>query len=93
MKCLQKWVEYLDDKLTFPLDAIVLESEDNWLIKDGDKVVVKSLPHIVDMYGIIASISLSGKKYEFPLCDLKVIDESQSEFKLIDDYNTWFSNK
>ncbi|MDO8929285.1 MAG: calcium-binding protein [Bacteroidota bacterium] len=56
MKCLQKWVEHLDKELTFPIQAIVSESEDNWLIKSGDKVVIKSLTHIVDMYGVIASI-------------------------------------
>jgi hypothetical protein len=93
MKCLQKWVDHLDKKLTFPIDAFVSESEDNLLIKDGDKVIIKSLPHIVDLYGIIASIRLGGKRYEFPLCDLEVIDRSKPDFQLIDDYNIWFSNK
>jgi len=93
MKCLQKWVAYLDKKLTFPVDAIVSDSEDNWLIKTGDNVLIKSLPHIVDMYGIIASIRLNGKKYEFPLCDLEVIDKTKPNFQLIEDYRTWFANR
>jgi len=93
MKCLQKWVDHLDEELSFPVQAIVTESEDNRLIKNGDKVLIKSLPHIVDMYGIIASISLNGKKYEFPLCDLEVIDKTKADFQLIDDYRTWFSNR
>ena len=69
------------------------DSEDNWLIKCGDKVVIKSLPHIVDMYGIIASIKFNGKKYEFPLCDLEVVDKGIIDYQLIDDYRTWFANK
>jgi hypothetical protein len=93
MKCLQKWVAHLDKELIFPIDAIVSESEDNWLIKTGDKVLIKSLPHIVDMYGIIASIKLNGKKYEFPLCDLEAKDRGRSNFQLIDDYRTWFVNR
>lgn len=93
MKCLQKWVEYLDNKLTFPINAIVSDSADNWLIKSGDKVIIKSLPHIVDMYGIIASIRLNGEKYEFPLCDLEAIDKSKTDFQLINDYRTWFANR
>lgn len=93
MKCLQKWVNHLDHELTFPIQAIVTDSEDNWLIKCGDKVVIKSLPHIVDMYGIIASIKLNGKKYEFPLCDLEVVDKGIIDYQLIDDYRTWFANK
>lgn len=93
MQCLKKWVDHLDKELIFPVDAIVSESEDNWLIKSGDKVVIKSLPHIVDMYGIIASITLNRKKFEFPLCDLEVTDKTHANFQFIDDYCTWFSNR
>ena len=93
MKCLKKWVDYLDKELTFPVHAIVSDSEDNWLIKTDDQVLIKSLPHIVDMYGIIASIRLNGEKYEFPLCDLEVIDKTNMDFQLIEDYRTWFSNR
>ena len=93
MKCLQKWVEYLDKELTFPIDAIVSDTEDNGLIKTGDSVLIKSLSHIVDMYGIIASIRLNGKKYATPLCELEVIDKTNPNFQLIDDYNTWFANR
>ena len=32
MKCLQNWVNHLDKALTFPIKAIVAESQDNWLI-------------------------------------------------------------
>ncbi|MBN2648349.1 MAG: hypothetical protein JXR50_01260 [Prolixibacteraceae bacterium] len=93
MKCLQRWVEHLDKELTFPIQAIVSESDDDWLIKSGDKVLIKALPHIVDMYGVIASIKLNGKKYEFPLCDLEVIDKALTDFQLIDDYRIWFANR
>jgi len=93
LKCLKKWVEYLDKELTFPIHASVWDSEDDWLIKIGDKVLIKSLPHIVDMYGIIASIRLNGKRYEFPLCDLEVMDKTKSDFQLINDYRTWFANR
>ena len=93
MECLQKWVEYLDNELTFPIHAIVSDSEDNWLIKSRDKVIIKALPHIVDMYGIIASIRLNGEKYEFPLCDLEAIDKTKIDFQLIEDYRTWFATR
>jgi len=93
IKCLQKWVNHLDKTLTFPIEAIVSETEDNDFIKSGDKVIIKSFPHIVDMYGVIASIRLDGKKYEFPLCDLEVIDKTGTNCQLIDDYHTWFGNR
>ena len=92
MKCLKKWFDHLNKELTFPIQAIVSDSEYNALIKNGDKVLIKSLPDIVDMYGILASIRLNGKKYMFQLCDLKVIDKSKAEFQLIEDYRFWFAN-
>lgn len=92
MKCLEKWLEYLDNKLHFPIKAIVTESEGNRLIKEGNKVTIQSLPNVIDMYGIIASIKLKGKKYELPLCDLEVIDKSKPDFQFIKDYSIWFSN-
>ncbi len=93
MECLNKWIEYLDNELTFPVHAIVADSEGSRMIRSGDKVVIKSLSDIVDMYGIIASIRLDRRKYEFPLCDLEVIDKTKSDFQLIDDYRTWFANR
>jgi len=93
MACLEAWVEYLDKELTFPVHAIVTDSEDNRLIEPGNKVLIKSLPHIVDMYGIIASIRLNGRKFQFPLCDVEVIDKSKPDFQLINDYRIWFANR
>jgi hypothetical protein len=93
MKCLQNWVSHLDKALTFPIQVIVPESENNWLIKEGDKVRIESLSEIVDLYGIIAGIELKGKKLEFPLCDLQVIDKKTANFQLIEDYRTWFANR
>jgi Calcium binding len=93
MKCLQKWVDYLDKELTFPIDAIVSESGENYLIQTDDKVTIKSLPHIVDLYGIIASVKLGRGKYEFPLCDLEIIDKTNAAFQLVEDYRTWHANR
>ncbi len=93
MQCLQKWAESLDKELSFPIAAIVAESDDNWLIRNGDKVLIKKLSHIEDIYGIIASIRLNGKQYEYPLCDPEAIDKLTTNFQLIDDYRTWFGNR
>ncbi len=60
MKCLENRVHYIDKELSFPVNVIVNDSEDNWEIKDGDHAIIELLPHIVDMYGIIASINPSS---------------------------------
>jgi len=93
MKCLEKWDKHLDENLSFPIQAIVDESEDDWLIKSGDVLTIKSLSNIVDMYGIIAKVKLERKTYEYPLCDLEVTDEKSLDYQLINDYRIWFANK
>ena len=88
-----RWSEYLDEKLSFPIKAQVVESQDYGTVKFGDTVSIKSLPHLVDMYGIIAKIKTGTMSYDFPLCDLEVIDKTSTNYRLIDDYRVWFANR
>lgn len=64
MKCLERWCNYIEKNVQFPVKAEVDESEDNWIIKEKDKVIVRNLNHIVDMYGIIAGINKGREKYD-----------------------------
>jgi hypothetical protein len=93
MECLQKWIDHLENKLTFPIEAIVDESESDWLIKNDQKVSINALTHIVDTYGLIATIRIGRKKYEYPLCNLEVIDKEAPNFQHIEDYKLWFANR
>jgi hypothetical protein len=93
MKSFQRWNEILENELSFPIQAIVAESEDNWLIKTGDKLQIKSLSEIVDLYGIIAKIKLNGKTLEYPLCNLMVLDKESTNYQMINDYGVWFANR
>lgn len=93
MECLQKWVEYLDNKLSFPIHAIVSGTEVNGVINDGDELIIKSLSHFMEIYGVIADIKFNGKKHELPLCELKAIDKTKADFQLINDHRIWFANR
>jgi hypothetical protein len=93
MECLSRWSEYLEDNLNFPIAAVVDETDDFGQVRDGDKVSVKSLPQVADMYGIIAEVRLGRSKYFIPLCELEVIDKNSPDFQLIDDYRVWFANR
>ena len=93
MECFQKWNSFLENDLSFPIQAVVTESEDNWILKIGDKVQLKSLSEIVDLYGIIAKITLDGKSFEYPLCNLEALDKKSANFQLINDYSVWFANR
>ena len=93
MKCFDAWYKYLESKLSFPVQAIVSESEDMGLIKEGDKVVIQSLSTIADRYGIMAKVKLKDANYEFPLCDLDAANKDSAGFQLINDYGIWFGNR
>lgn len=72
---------------------MVDETDDFGPVRDGDKVSIKSLPHLADMYGIAAEVRLGRSKYAIPLCELEVIDISSPDDQLIDDYRVWFANR
>jgi len=93
MRCFQKWDQYLGKKLSFPIKAIVIESEDEGILENGDEVEIKSLSNIVDLYGIIVKVKFKGKSFETPLCELEVIDKNTPEYQLISDYEVWFGNR
>ena len=87
------WLNYLESNLTFPFKAEVSRESYSTTIKNGDIVTVKRLYDFVDLYGILATTLFERKKLFIPLVELIVIDEKSNNYQLIDDYNTWFSNK
>lgn len=93
MECLQAWVEHLDQELTFPVEAIAMDSEANVYIKQGNKMKIIAMSHFEEMYGIIASVRIGRKKYGYPLCVMEVADNTSSNFQPIEDYRTWFANR
>ena len=93
MQCFDVWHKHIDSALSFPIQAIVSESEDNGLLKEGAKVAITSLSTIAERYGIIANVKWNDTNYEFPLCDLEVIDNKSTDFQLINDYGIWFANR
>ncbi|MFZ4546236.1 MAG: calcium-binding protein [Bacteroidales bacterium] len=93
LKCMQKWLDYLETELTFPIEATVKESEGYEFVKYGDKVLILSLPNIADLHGVIAAIKLKSGKFQFPLCDMQVTNKKSSNFQLIEDYRFWFANR
>ena len=91
------WYKFLSQELSFPLDGFVAEAQGNPFeetnpIRYGDKVIVKKLIIEDDLYGVIAEIKSKGKTYHFPLCDIGIENEKSPNFKILDNYRTWFAN-
>ena len=60
MRCFHKWDQYLEQKISFPIKAVVPEAEDDGILENGDEVEIKSLSNAVDLYGVLAKIKFKG---------------------------------
>ena len=94
------WETYLAQHLSFPFEAQADEISDEEFFGIGDpgpiryrdKLKVVNTGFDDDKYGIIAEIRKGRKKYYYPLCDLDVLDKKSPNYKIVDDYRTWFAN-
>ena len=96
------WAAFLPQNLVFPFEAEVeytegsgvelFEFDDPSPFHYKDRVKVLDTDFEDDLYGIIAGIRKGRKKYAIPLCDLSAIDNASHNYKLVDDYKTWFAN-
>lgn len=91
-EALRTWTEYLEQNVEFPFDAEVIDFQEQGPLQSGDVVTVERIRMVDDKYGIIVTVSQDGKRYDFPLCDLDVVEGSSTTYQLIDDYGTWFEH-
>ncbi|WPD22895.1 MAG: calcium-binding protein [Candidatus Electrothrix scaldis] len=99
------WQEYLEDELEFPFEAEIFECQEEGPLQEGDQVTVVDIyedddeeydvfdDDIEDIYGILVSLRHGREKYEFPLCDLEVLDKSSSNYQPVKDYAIWLANR
>lgn len=88
-----RWGAYLEQHLSFPFDAVLDEWQERGPLRSGDKVKVKKISLVDDLYGIIVELRCGRKKYDFPLCDLAATDKKLPNTRLIQDYRVWFANR
>jgi hypothetical protein len=87
------WARHLRKNLTFPFEAKVCEVQDEGPLQVGDRVTVGKIFAVDDFYGVIVRVAYGHRKYDFPLCDLDVIDEGSPNYQIVDDYCVWFANR
>jgi len=92
------WKDFLSQNLSFPFYARVDEHQGNIFSKEkgplryGDEVIVQGVIGESSTHGVIANVRKNKKAYSFQLCDLEVADERHANFKVLDNYRTWFAN-
>ena len=93
MALLNVWKKYLENVLVFPLEAMVLGYMNKGPLKYRDKVSVKRIDVIDDLYGIIVELRCGRKEFHHPLNDLEIIDKKSSNYQYIEDYTVWMANR
>jgi hypothetical protein len=87
------WDEYLMQHLTFPFEAEVSEFQERGPLQAGDRVHVLRISAVEDLYGILVHLRARRGEYDFPLCDLEVVDKASPNYQMVDDYAVWFANR
>ena len=76
------WNDYLKRNLKFPFEAKISEIQERGILREGTKVSVLKYVTFDDLEGIIVKIIYEKKEYNFPVCDLDVIDKKSNNYKL-----------
>lgn len=87
-----RWGVYLEQHLSFPFDAEVEEWQERGPLRTGDRVKVKNISLIDDLYGVIVALRRGREKFDCPLCELAALETTSSNAQLIKDYRVWFAN-
>ena len=88
----QAWETYLKKELIFPFDAEHY-SEESSVIPNDAKIKVLKLGNIDQDYGISVVVSFKNVTHQVALSDLDIKNEKSPNFKALDLYSTWFTNK
>ncbi len=90
---LEAWKNHLEKNLQFPFETFVNEYQSKGPLNQGDLLKVFGIELTDDLYGVIVACRQGRKRYDFPLVDLKVIEENSENAKQVQAYCTWFSNR
>jgi hypothetical protein len=90
---LDAWEEHLGKKLRFPFEAEVSERQGRGPLPQEDRVKVKGISGVDDLYGIIVEVRRGRERFDFPLCDLEVTDRRSANHQSVKDYAVWFANR
>ncbi len=90
---LKRWENHLKNELKFPFEAEITEFQERGPFQCSDNVHVLKITNVIDPFGILVSVKTKWRKYNFPLCDLKALDESSLNYELTNAYAVWFANR
>lgn len=93
MALLRVWEKHLVEHLSFPFEAEIVEHQRGGPLRVGDRVRVRGVSAVDDLYGVVVAVRYQRRRYDLLLCDLEVTDESSPNHELVRDYVVWFANR
>ena len=87
------WEHYLNNNLSLPFDAEIAEYQDNVSLQQGEKVKIHRIIVTDDHYGVIMNLRQGKNDFDFPLFSIRVADEKSYNYKIVEAYSAWFSNR
>jgi hypothetical protein len=89
----EAWAARLRQALRFPFEAVIAEPQDRGPLRTGERLTVRSITLVDDLHGLIVEVTHKRRRYDFPLCDLKVLDPCSPSYDLVQAYVVWFANR
>lgn len=90
----ERWQDYLQQRLTFPFEARVAEA----LFFDspvhlGDRLQVTGIDSADEHYGVLANVTRGRDTYVYPFCDLEPVKRKSSNRDPLQLYRVWYANR
>jgi hypothetical protein len=89
----EAWAAHLRQVLRFPFEAIISEAADRGPLHQGDQLAVQAITDIDDLRGLIVACTHQRRRYDYPLCDLQVLDHRSPNHDPVQIYVVWFANR
>jgi hypothetical protein len=77
------WERHLKEHLDFPFEAEVDALQERGPMQGSDRVTVMGISRLDYTRGVIVHVRRGGQWYNFPLCDLTVLDTSSLNHDLV----------
>jgi hypothetical protein len=71
----------------------IRQSEEEGPLKIGDRISVRGIDVVDDLYGVIVNVTFGQRKYAHPLCNIEALDKKSSNYQNVYDYVVWFANR
>ena len=93
MKIEQRWFDYLNQELRFPIKVEVSGGGLEGPFSIGKKITVLELDEVDNHNGIMVKVESKADGVAYvPLCNLKVLNQRPKNYKNIYNYADWFIN-